>query len=225
VAAGSHWQFPLAYKDAYGLQLSGVDIHADAMNRNDALDFRYEADVCNISIIGKGNYDLLTCHSGIEYFQNVKKFLDTAFLSLRPGGAAVAQFPWPLAPFAIINKLLPQELKKKLLNSIYGSDADEKIGYPAYYDKRNVVIAPLGGPRNVPDSRSNITCPHAPLATIFHFCSLYFYCHSYSTLFAWYSAQKIWHLTTFSFCAVLEIISRLNGHGILISRASHEQDH
>ena len=47
VAAGSPWQFPLAYKDAYGLQLSGVDIDADAMNRNDALDFRYEGDVCN----------------------------------------------------------------------------------------------------------------------------------------------------------------------------------
>jgi 2-polyprenyl-3-methyl-5-hydroxy-6-metoxy-1,4-benzoquinol methylase len=135
VAAGSHWQFPLAYKDAYGLELSGVDIDADAMNRNDALDFRYEADVCNISIIGKGNYDLLTCHSGIEHFQNVQKFLDTAFLSLRPGGAVVAQFPSSLASFAIINKLLPQELKTKLLKGIYGSDNIDEIGYPAYYDK------------------------------------------------------------------------------------------
>ena len=104
------------------------------MNRNDALDFRYEGDVCNKSIIGKDNYDLLTCHSGIEHFQNVQKFLDTAFLSLRPGGALIAQFPSSLAPFAIINKLLPEELKNNLLKGILGSNADE-IGYPVYYDK------------------------------------------------------------------------------------------
>jgi SAM-dependent methyltransferase len=134
VAAGSHWQFPLDYKDAYGLELSGVDIDANAMNSNEALDFRYDADVCNASIIGKGNYDLLTCHSGIEHFQDVQKFLDAAFMSLRPGGAVIAQFPSSLAPFAIINKLLPQELKKKLLNAVFGSAADE-IGYPVYYDK------------------------------------------------------------------------------------------
>jgi SAM-dependent methyltransferase len=135
VAAGSHWQFPLAYKDAYRLELSGVDVDADAMNRNEALDFRYEGDVCNTSIIGKGGYDLLTCHSGIEHFQNVQKFLDTAFLSLRPGGAVIAQFPSSLAPFAIINRLLPQELKKKLLRGVFGPAADDEIGFPVFYDK------------------------------------------------------------------------------------------
>ena len=87
----------------------------------------------------------------------------------------------------------------------------------------NVVIAPLRGPRNVPESKSNATWPHSLLAAILDFCSRYFYCHRCSTLFASYSAQKIWHLTTFSFCAVLETISRLNCHGILISKASNEQ--
>jgi hypothetical protein len=134
VAGGSHWQFPLVYKDAYGLELSGVDLDADAINRNDALDFRYAGDVCNTSTIGKGNYDLLTCYSGIEHFPNVQKFLDNAFLSLRPGGALIAQFPSPLAPFAILNKLLPQQVKKKVLNTLIGGPNIDDIGYPVYYN-------------------------------------------------------------------------------------------
>lgn len=135
IAAGSRWQFPLVYKDAYGLELSGVDIDVDGINQNNALDFRYEANVCNTSCIGKGNYDLLTCFSGIEHFQDVQKFLDNAFSSLRPGGALIAQFPSPLAPFAIINKLLPQGVKKKLLNTVVVGPGADEIGYPVFYDK------------------------------------------------------------------------------------------
>jgi 2-polyprenyl-3-methyl-5-hydroxy-6-metoxy-1,4-benzoquinol methylase len=103
VAAGSHWQFPMAYKGAYGLELSGVDIDADAVNANESLDFRFVDDVC-------GN----TCYSGIEHFPNVQKFLDNAFSSLRPGGALIAHFPSSLAPFAILNRILPQAMKRKL---------------------------------------------------------------------------------------------------------------
>jgi len=134
IAAGSHWQFPIAYKGAYGLELSGVDIDADALDANDALDSRFVDDVCRSSKIGAGNYDLLTCHSGIEHFPDVQQFLDNAFTSLRPGGALIAQFPSPLAPFAILNRALPHSLKKRILNTLYPSKADE-IGYPVFYDK------------------------------------------------------------------------------------------
>jgi hypothetical protein len=39
VAAGSHWQFPISYKGAYGLELTGVDIDEDGINANKSLDF------------------------------------------------------------------------------------------------------------------------------------------------------------------------------------------
>ncbi|MCI0597919.1 MAG: class I SAM-dependent methyltransferase [Beijerinckiaceae bacterium] len=134
VAAGANWQFPIAYKDAYGLELSGMDIDADAVNMNNSLEFRYVADVCRSSKIGIGNYDLLTCYSGIEHFPDVQSFLENAFASLKPGGALIAQFPSPLAPFAILNRVLPQGLKKKLLNRVFPSKADE-IGHAVSYNK------------------------------------------------------------------------------------------
>jgi len=134
VAAGANWQFPYAYQDAYGLELSGMDIDADAVNANTSLDFRYTGDACCSSRIGVGNYDLLTCYSGIEHFPDVQSFLENAFASLRPGGALIAQFPSPLAPFAILNRLLPQRFKKNVLSSLFRSKADE-LGHPIHYDK------------------------------------------------------------------------------------------
>jgi SAM-dependent methyltransferase len=136
IAAGSQWQFPNAYKTAYELELSGVDIDTNAINRNLALDFRFIDDVCTSSKIGSGKYDLLTCNAGIEHFHDVQKFLDNAFSALRPGGAFIAQFPSRLAPFAILNRILPQNTKKKVLEALspFPSGADG-LGYPAFYDK------------------------------------------------------------------------------------------
>lgn len=134
VAAGANWHFPIAYKEAYGLELSGIDIDAEALNANESLDFRFVDDVCRASKIGSGNYDLFTCYSGVEHFPDVQKFLEAAFASLRPGGAVIAQFPSPLAPFAILNRLLPQNLKKKTLTALFPHSKDE-IGYPVAYDR------------------------------------------------------------------------------------------
>jgi SAM-dependent methyltransferase len=133
VAAGSHWQFPISYKGAYGLELTGVDIDEDGINANKALDFRFVSDVCGTLDIGISKYDLLTCYSGIEHFPDVQTFLKNAFSSLRPGGAIIAQFPSSLAPFAIINRVLPHAIKKKLLH-MYPSKVDE-LGYHVSYDK------------------------------------------------------------------------------------------
>jgi hypothetical protein len=134
----------------------------------------------------------------------------------------IAQLPSSLAPFAIINKLLPEELKNNLLNRILGSNADE-IGYPVYYDKCRYSAFKRAAERSGFQVECYLATFPSRLAAILDFCSRYFYCHRCSTLFASYAAQKIWHLTTSSFCAVLETISRLNCHGILISKASNEQ--
>ncbi|HET6379224.1 MAG TPA: methyltransferase domain-containing protein [Methylocella sp.] len=134
VAAGSNWQFPPFYKSAYGLELSGIDIDAEGIEANRLLDWRYTGDVCGGQKIGSGSYDLVTCYSGIEHFHDVEKFLNNAFAALRPGGALIAQFPSGLAPFAILNKALPQILKQKILNLIYPRKTAE-IGYAVSYDK------------------------------------------------------------------------------------------
>jgi hypothetical protein len=65
---------PISYKGAYGLELSGVDIDADAVGANDSLDFRFVDDVCRNSKIGIGNYDLVTSYLGVERFPDFEGF-------------------------------------------------------------------------------------------------------------------------------------------------------
>ena len=134
VASGSHWHFPQHYKTAYGLAITGIDIDEDALKCNSYLDQSIVADACRIGRFGQGDFDLITCYSGIEHFHDVEQFLANAYASLRDGGALLAQFPSSLAPFAILNRMLPQGIKKSILDKFMPSKADE-IGYPAVYDK------------------------------------------------------------------------------------------
>ena len=134
VAAGGNWHFPSDYKAAYGLHVTGIDIDEENLKVNRDLDGFVVGDVCGGGPLGQGNYDLLTCYSGIEHFPDVEGFLRSAFASLRNGGALVAQFPSSLAPFAILNRLLPEEVKRYLIRKLSPSKVGE-IGYPAVYDR------------------------------------------------------------------------------------------
>jgi SAM-dependent methyltransferase len=134
IACGSHWQFPVAYKHAYGLDLTGLDIDGDAVNANAALDSRITGDICANPIPDREYFDLLTCYSGVEHFADVEKFLNSAYGLLRPGGALIAQFPSSLAPFALINKNLSHGLKEKILNTL-ASEKNDELGYSVHYNK------------------------------------------------------------------------------------------
>jgi 2-polyprenyl-3-methyl-5-hydroxy-6-metoxy-1,4-benzoquinol methylase len=118
VAAGANWHFPPAYKEAFGLNLTGIDIDCKALSENQNLDSKITADVSSGSAFGNGEYDLVTCYSGVEHFPNVDAFLNGCFASLRPGGAAILQFPSSLAPFAILNRILGQQFKLALIRTI-----------------------------------------------------------------------------------------------------------
>jgi SAM-dependent methyltransferase len=134
VAAGSKWHFPPAYKEGFNLNLTGIDIDSAALSENKILDYRIAEDVCSGSLFGTGDFDLVTCYSGIEHFPNVDAFLKGCFDSLRPGGAAIMQFPSSLAPFAILNRILGQRTKVALIKTLAPERVDE-IGYPAFYNR------------------------------------------------------------------------------------------
>jgi len=134
VAAGAQWHFPIEYKTGYGLHITGIDIDEEALKMNQSLDKMIVRDVCEGGPFGNFCYDIVTCYSGIEHFSDVDKFLENSFASLREGGALIAQFPSSLAPFAILNRALPEGLKTNLLRHLHPSKVGE-IGYPAVYHR------------------------------------------------------------------------------------------
>ena len=134
--AGRIWHFPLHYKRFFQIRLIGLDIDAEEMSENDALDLRLQCDVTKTIPLDAGTVDLFMAHSGIEHFANNEAFLQNCFRALRPGGYILAQFPSRYAPFALANRMLPKRLSKALLNSSM-SGHDHILGFDAYYDRTN----------------------------------------------------------------------------------------
>ena len=134
--AGRTWHFPLHYKRFFQIRLIGLDIDAEEMSENDALDVRIQCDVTDTIPLDAGTVDLFLVYSGIEHFKDNEQFLKNCFRALRPGGYLLAQFPGRYAPFALANILLPKRLSKALLN-VTVPDSVGVLGFEAHYDRTN----------------------------------------------------------------------------------------
>jgi SAM-dependent methyltransferase len=132
--AGAAWCFPIEYKSYFDLTLIGIDIDADEMVLNPALDERIVGNVCASLNIENGTADLITAYSGVEHFPDNAAFLRNCHKALRPGGRWIGQFPSRYASFAILNRLIPEAPKKRLLG-LLRPDAADHMGFKAFYDR------------------------------------------------------------------------------------------
>jgi SAM-dependent methyltransferase len=139
VGAGKSWHFPLYYKDWFRIYLIGLDIDAEEMEPNDALDEKVECDVVDEIPLATESVDLITVFSGVEHFSNNESFLRNAFAKLRPGGYFIAQFPSRYAPFALANRMLPTKATRRVLDSAMGSSTAKQLGFRAYYDRTDYL--------------------------------------------------------------------------------------
>jgi SAM-dependent methyltransferase len=135
VGAGKDWQFPIYYKDWYGIELIGIDIDSEEMKDNAALDRRIVCSATGDIPLEDGSIDLVSAHSGVEHFEDNERFLRNAYRILRPGGYLLALFPNRYALFALANRLLPAALAKRLLRISMGET--DLLGFKAYYDRTN----------------------------------------------------------------------------------------
>jgi SAM-dependent methyltransferase len=135
VAAGKSWGFPKEFKEWYGLKLIGLDIDRAEMDDNDALDEKIVCDAVEKIPLEPGSLDMVSVHSGVEHFSDTERFLANTYAALRPGGVALLQFPGRYAPFAIVNRLVPRAMTRRLLDLTVGDT--EELGFLAYYDRTN----------------------------------------------------------------------------------------
>lgn len=134
IGAGKRWFLPDDLKTTLQIHLTGVDISAEEMAHNAALDEKLACDACADVPTPTGPYALITCRAGVEHFWSVDRFLRNCAAALAPGGVAVVFFTNRYAPFAILNRMLPARWSQALLRSLTRSGAQGLLGFRAYYD-------------------------------------------------------------------------------------------
>ena len=132
IGAGNRCPFRKYISDDSRITVVGVDLSLDAMRDNLDLDEKRTADVLEDLPFSDGEVDLLVSRSVLEHLPDVARFFLNAARVVKPGGYTIHVFPCRFAPFAIINRLLPNSWSKGLMAYLHPGNVS---GFPAYYDR------------------------------------------------------------------------------------------
>ena len=110
-----------------------VDISEEELRGNDQVNETRVADVTDRLPFEAGEVDVLTSSSVLEHLPNVGGFLDEAARVLKDDAVMVHIFPGRYAAFALLNRVLPEDVKRWLLYRLYPQTVGV-CGFPAFYD-------------------------------------------------------------------------------------------
>jgi SAM-dependent methyltransferase len=111
-----------------------VDVSEEELVGNEQVAETRVADVSRHLPFADGEVDVLTSSSVLEHLPDLGGFLDEAARVVKPDGVMVHVFPSGYAPFAILNRVLPERVKRWALFRTY-PESEGVCGFPAFYDK------------------------------------------------------------------------------------------
>lgn len=134
VGSGKHPFLETERKLELRAHVTGLDISAQelAAAPAGAYDDVIVSDIA--SIPPGGAYDLVVCQSVLEHVRDVDGAFGAIAGMLRSGGVVATFCPSRYAPFALVNRWLPERVKLKLLHGLFPETKDG-YGFPAYYDR------------------------------------------------------------------------------------------
>ncbi len=111
-----------------------LDISESELRRNKEIRSLVAADAAAASLpFAPSSVDFITSRSTVEHVRDVARFFGNCAELLRPGGYAIHTFPCKYSPFALLNRILPNWLAKRILYLFY-PEWKEMCGFLAYYD-------------------------------------------------------------------------------------------
>lgn len=133
VGGGSQPFVTLAAKEEHGMRVVGLDISAEemALAPPGVYDRAIAADLC--TFVGDADADVVMCQATLEHVPDGPGAIRAIASILKPGGRAFIFAPSRNALFARLNLLLPQNLKERLLFTLFPAKATGHDGFPAFY--------------------------------------------------------------------------------------------
>jgi SAM-dependent methyltransferase len=115
-------------------KIVAMDVAPEEIARNQSVDARIVADLTRGLPLADESVDLMASRSVLEHLANLESFVAEASRTMRPGGYFIHLAPCRFAPFAVMNRLIPNRVARKLL---YFTNPNIKgiCGFPAVYDR------------------------------------------------------------------------------------------
>jgi SAM-dependent methyltransferase len=134
IGGGSRPWITPAERQRLGLYVVGLDISAAELAAAPvgSYDEAIAADLC--SYVGKGDADVVICQALLEHVPDANGALRAIASALKPGGRAYIFAPCRYAVFAQLNRVLDQDLKRRVLFFLFPYAAEGHDGFVAYYD-------------------------------------------------------------------------------------------
>jgi SAM-dependent methyltransferase len=133
VGAGKQWHFTPSLK-ATTMNLIGFDIDRGEMEANALLDQKICGDACESLGVPDQSVDLIMGRAVVEHLHDTASFLESANRALREEGRLIVTFANRSAPFAILNRFLPQRVSRWLLTRLVPGSSGV-LGFSAFYDR------------------------------------------------------------------------------------------
>jgi SAM-dependent methyltransferase len=115
-------------------KIVGVDISAEEMEQNSDVDEKRVADVARSLPFDAAEVDLIASHSVLEHLEDVETFIANCATVIKPGGRFVSVFASRYAPYALINRLLPHPVARRIVHFVRPGSV-ETLGFRPVYDR------------------------------------------------------------------------------------------
>ena len=130
---GGHMSPFAKHRTHPGTYVLGIDILFEQVAHNSDANAGAVCDVCTSIPLADATADLIVSRSVLEHLPNNAVFVAECRRTLKPGGHAIHVCPTRRAPFALINRIIPNWLTRKLIRTFFPQWADE-CGFPTFYN-------------------------------------------------------------------------------------------
>lgn len=134
VGGGKHPCIRTEIKDRLNLRVIGLDIDRNELMQAPAGDYEQTVAADITEYRGKGDADLVICRALLEHVRNVSSAFAALASIPKVGGKVLIFVPSRNALFARLNLILPQNLKKAILHSVFPNSRGQG-GFPSFYDR------------------------------------------------------------------------------------------